>query len=210
MSRNAGGEARRAAIIQAAVQVLARDGLAETTTRKIASEAHVNQAMIGYYFGGKDELLYAVLQDMMRRTGEIIGATAPLDRGFAEAVAAAIEAFWEHVRQAPELQVLQYELTLYALRRPESAWLAKRQYEGYCGIVAQLIEAVCAATNTIPAQPPDAIARFIVGGLDGMILQFISTRDTERAQQDLQQLIAATLMLSLSQHDDVSTRVGSE
>ncbi|HEX8983608.1 MAG TPA: TetR/AcrR family transcriptional regulator [Ktedonobacterales bacterium] len=210
MSRNAGGEERRAAIIQAAVQVLARDGLAETTTRKIASEAHVNQAMIGYYFGGKDELLYAVLQDMMRRTGEIIGATAPLDRGFAEAVAAAIEAFWEHVRQAPELQVLQYELTLYALRRPESAWLAKRQYEGYCGIVAQLIEAVCVATNTTTAQPPEAIARFIVGGLDGMILQFISTRDTERAQQDLQQLIAATQMLSLSQHDDVSTRAGSE
>lgn len=210
MSRNAGGEERRAAIIQAAVQVLARDGLAETTTRKIASEAHVNQAMIGYYFGGKDELLYAVLQDMMRRTGEIIGATAPLDRGFAEAVAAAIEAFWEHVRQAPELQVLQYELTLYALRRPESAWLAKRQYEGYCGIVAQLIEAVCVATNTTTAQPPEAIARFIVGGLDGMILQFISTRDTERAQQDLQQLIAATQMLSLSQQDDVSTRAGSE
>ncbi len=210
MSRSAGGEERRAAIIQAAVRVLARDGLAETTTRKIASEASVNQAMIGYYFGGKDELLYAVLQDMMRRTGEIIGATAPLDRGFAEAVAVAIEAFWEHVRQAPELQVLQYELTLYALRRPESAWLAKRQYEGYCGIVAQLIEAVCAATNVTTAQPSDAIARFIVGGLDGMILQFISTRDDERAHQDLQQLIAATLMLSLGQHDSVSTIASSK
>ncbi len=210
MSRSAGGEERRAAIIQAAVRVLARDGLAETTTRKIASEASVNQAMIGYYFGGKDELLYAVLQDMMRRTGEIIGATAPLDRGFAEAVAAAIEAFWEHVRQAPELQVLQYELTLYALRRPESAWLAKRQYEGYCGIVAQLIEAVCSATNVTTAQAPDAIARFIVGGLDGMILQFISTRDDEHAHHDLQQLIEATLMLSLGQPDRVSTSAGTE
>lgn len=210
MSRSAGGEERRAAIIEAAVRVLARDGLAETTTRKIASEANINQAMIGYYFGGKDELLYAVLQEMMRRTGEIIGATAPLDHGFAEAVAAAIEAFWAHVVQAPELQVLQYELTLYALRRPESAWLAKSQYEGYCGIVAQLIEAVCAATNTEPARAPDAIARFIVGGLDGMILQFISARDTDRAQQDLQQLIAAVLMLAGGQDDAAPDSANAE
>lgn len=210
MSRNAGGEERRAAIIEAAVRVLARDGLTETTTRKIASEANVNQAMIGYYFGGKDELLYAVLEEMMRRTGDIIGATAPLDRGFAGAVTAAIEAFWAQVEQAPELQVLQYELTLYALRRPDSAWLAKRQYEGYCGIVAQVIDAVFAATETTPAVSSDAIARFLVGGLDGMILQFISLRDTERARQDLRQLISATLMIARGQHDTDAIRADAE
>ena len=189
-------EERRAAIIDAAAQALARDGLTETTTRKIAAAAGVNQAMIGYYFGGKDELLYAVLQEMMRRTAEIAGASLPHGASFADALAQAMEAFWRHVEESPELQIMQYELTLYALRRPESAWLARSQYEGYCAIVARLIAEVSAALDERLAEPPEALARFLVGGLDGMILQFVSVQDTERARDDLRRLIAATLALA--------------
>ncbi len=196
MARAVASEARRAAIIAAAVRVLAREGITETTTRKIAAEAGANQAMIAYYFGGKDELLYAVLQDMMRRTGEIAGTALPQRLSFAETLAVAVEAFWSHVEQAPELQIMQYELTLYALRHPESGWLAQRQYAGYCAVVAELIGAVCDTTGERPAQPLDALARFIVGGLDGLILQFISDRDVARARADLRRLVDATLALA--------------
>jgi AcrR family transcriptional regulator len=196
MARSETSEERRAAIIGAAVRVLAREGITEATTRKIAAEAGVNQAMISYYFGGKDELLSAVLQEMMRRTGEIAEASLPQRQGFAEALAGAVEAFWEHVEQAPELQIMQYELTLYALRHPASAWLAKSQYAGYCAIVAGLIRQVSDATGEATAEPPDALARFIVGGLDGLILQFISDHDVARAHGDLRRLIAATLALA--------------
>ena len=196
MTRAVASEERRAAIIAAAVRVLAREGITETTTRKIAAEADANQAMIAYYFGGKDELLYAVLQEMMRRTSEIAGAALPERLGFAETLAGAVEAFWSHVEQAPELQIMQYELTLYALRRPESSWLARRQYTGYCGVVAELIGAVCEASGEHPAQPLDALARFIVAGLDGLILQFVSDRDSARARDDLRRLVAATLALA--------------
>jgi len=196
MARTVVAEERRAAIIAAAVRVLAREGIAETTTRKIAAEAGANQAMIAYYFGGKDQLLYAVLQEMMRRTGEIAGASLPRLLNFAETLSAAVEAFWSQVEQAPELQIMQYELTLYALRRPESMWLAQRQYAGYCAVVAELLGAVCAATGERPAQPLDALARFIVGGLDGLILQFISDRDASRARADLRRLVVATLALA--------------
>ncbi len=189
-------EERRAAIIDAAAQALARDGLTETTTRKIAAAAGVNQAMIGYYFGGKDELLYAVLQEMMRRTAEIAGASLPHGASFADALAQAMEAFWRHVEEAPELQVMQYELTLYALRRPQSAWLARSQYEGYCAIVARLIAEASAAYSEPLAETPEAPARFLVGGLDGMILQFISDQNSQRARDDLHRLIAATLALA--------------
>ena len=103
MAHSDASEERRAVIIAAAVRVLAREGITETTTRKIAAEADVNQAMISYYFGGKDELLYAVLQEMMRRTGEIARASLPMPQHFSEALAGAVEAFWGHVEQAPEL-----------------------------------------------------------------------------------------------------------
>ncbi len=197
MTRDESASDRRAVIIDAAVRVLSREGIADTTTRKIAAEAHVNQAMISYYFGGKDGLLYAVLQEMMRRTEEIARASLPQGHDLAESLAGAIEAFWSHVEQAPQLQVMQYELTLYALRRPDSAWLATRQYEGYCAIVAALIEAVSAECGERLTESPDALARFIVGGLDGLILQYISDPDTIRARHDLRRLIAATLALAV-------------
>jgi len=61
VSRASTVDQRRAAILEAAIEVLASDGIAETTTRKIAARAGVNQAMLRYYFGSKDELLFAVL-----------------------------------------------------------------------------------------------------------------------------------------------------
>lgn len=189
-------ELRRGAILAAAIRVLARDGIAQASTRKIAAEAGVNQAMLGYYFGGKDELLMAVLQEMMRLTGEIARAAIPVRGSPREAIAEGMAAFWEQVEQAPELQVMQYELTLYALRNPSAAWLARQQYAGYAEVVTELVRETYTAAGQVCAIAPEELARFLISGLDGLILQFISDRDTERARRDLPNLIAAAIALA--------------
>jgi AcrR family transcriptional regulator len=176
--------------------VLARDGLSQTTTRKIAAEAGVNQAMIGYYFGGKDDLLLAALQEMMRLTAEIARASITARDAPDRALASAISAFWEHVERRYDLQILQYELTLYALRQPQATWLAREQYAGYTEVVADLAREAFEAAGQRCALPFDELARFIVGGLDGLILQFVSDRDNERARRDLDNLIRATVALT--------------
>ncbi|GCE08052.1 TetR/AcrR family transcriptional regulator [Dictyobacter aurantiacus] len=189
--------ARRAAIIEAALRVLARDGIAETTTRKIAAEAQVNQAMLRYYFGSKDDLLFAVLQTLMQQTGEIVGSVGFEGRTLPEAIAHGLRAFWSHVESYPEQQIIQYELTLYALRHPESAWLARQQYDGYCAVVEALFEKAMQDTEQTCAIPATELARFVVAGIDGLILQFISDRDTVRARRDLEHLIASVTLLAL-------------
>jgi AcrR family transcriptional regulator len=189
------GTERRAEILAAALRVLARDGVAGATTRRIAAEAGINQATLLYYVGSKDELYLAVLREMMRMTREIALTARPVGLGPAEAIRRSVSAFWEHVESAPELQVLQYELTLYALRTPTSAWLAKEQYSGYSAVVEQLLREACEAVGAACALPYDAVARFVVGGLDGLILQFISDRDTSRARRDLESLNAAIVAL---------------
>ncbi|HEX9036281.1 MAG TPA: TetR/AcrR family transcriptional regulator [Ktedonobacterales bacterium] len=194
--RSRGGDVRRAEILAATLTVLARAGLTETTTRKIAAEAGVNQAMIGYYFGSKDELLFAALQEMMRITGDIVRASMTAGVSADLALAAAITAFWARVESHYDLQVMQYELTLYALRRPESAWLAREQYAGYSALVAGLAREAFEATHAECAIPFEELARFVIGGLDGLILQFVSDRDTARARSDLKRLIQATLALA--------------
>ncbi len=187
---------RRTELLAAAIRVLAREGLAETTTRKIAAEAGINQATLLYHFGSKDDLLFAVLQEMMRATQDIALQSVPEASDLRGAVAGAIRAFWGQVEATPELQIMQYELTLYALRNPDAAWLAREQYAGYSRVVEALLRETYAAAGQTSAIPFDALARFIVGGLDGIILQFVSDRDPARARGDVEYLIGAVIALA--------------
>lgn len=187
---------RRAEILAATIRVLTRDGIAETTTRKIAAEAAVNQATLRYYFGSKDDLLFAVLQKMIRTTAENVRSTATADSDPRVVIANSITAFWKHVENSPELQLIQYELTLYALRNPASAWLARQQYVGYSAVVEAMFKESYDRAGLTCALPYHELARFIVGGLDGLILQFISDRDPERVQRELKLLIAAVISLA--------------
>jgi AcrR family transcriptional regulator len=187
---------RRAEILAATIRVLTRDGIAETTTRKIAAEAAVNQATLRYYFGSKDDLLFAVLQEIMHTTIEIVRSTATAGSDPRVVIANSISAFWKHVENSPELQLIQYELTLYALRNPESACLARQQYAGYSAIIEELLKESYARAGLVCAVPIHELARFIVGGLDGLFFQFISDRDPVRVQQNLRLLIAAVISLA--------------
>ena len=197
MTADRPGADRRTEILEAAIRVLARDGIAQASTRKLAAEAGINQATLLYYLGSKDELLLAVLREMMRQTREIaIAAATEHVLPLREAIANSVRAFWRHVEATPELQVMQYELTLYALRNPESAWLAREQYSGYCAVVEGVLRATCEQQGTTCAVSYDALARFIVGGLDGLILQFVSDQSITRARRDLDLLIAAVIALA--------------
>lgn len=189
------GSDRHTEILEAAIRVLARDGLAQASTRKLAAEAGINQATLLYHVGSKDELLLDVLREMMRQTRAIAIAAAEEDLSLREAIANSLRAFWGHVEATPKLQIMQYELTLYALRNPEAAWLAREQYRGYCEVVKGVLCAACEREGVACAIPLDALARFIVGGLDGLILQFVSDQDVARARCDLESLIAAVIAL---------------
>ena len=204
---------RRTEILAAAIRVLARDGLAQASTRKLAAEVGINQATLLYHVGSKDELLLAVLREMMRQTREIaVAAAIDHEMPLREAIANSLRAFWCHVEETPELQVMQYELTLYALRNPEAAWLAREQYSGYCAVVEGVLRAACEREGVICALPLAALARFIVGGLDGLILQFVSDQDIARAHRDLESLIAAVIALAEGSApvDDMAATPSSE
>ncbi|HEY3993760.1 MAG TPA: TetR/AcrR family transcriptional regulator [Ktedonobacteraceae bacterium] len=196
MGRASTVDERRARILDAAIEVLARDGIAETTTRKIAAEAEVNQAMLRYYFGSKDDLLFAVLQEMMRQTKEVVQQATLSGQDLRAILLDGLLGFWQHFESRPELQILQYELTLYALRNPASAWLAQQQYDGYCAVVETLFAEGLATARQSSATPLPELARFVVAGIDGLILQFISAPDPARARRDLDNLVGAVVALA--------------
>jgi AcrR family transcriptional regulator len=66
------GDATREALLEAAMAVFARDGFDAASTRRIATAAGVNQALIGYHFGGKQGLYLAVFDQIAGRVRERI------------------------------------------------------------------------------------------------------------------------------------------
>lgn len=70
------GEATRAALIEAAIEIFGRDGFDAASTRSIAEAAGANQALIGYHFGGKPGLYLAALEHIADRIGARMGPQA--------------------------------------------------------------------------------------------------------------------------------------
>lgn len=56
------GDATRKALLDAAEELLISKGMAAITTRKVAEQAGVNQALVHYHFGTIEELLLAALE----------------------------------------------------------------------------------------------------------------------------------------------------
>ena len=88
------GVARRRQIVEAAVTVLARDGLASASLARIAAEAGLSSAgLISYHFADKDELLLQVVEHLVGQCAEALRAAVTRALGPAEALSAYIDAF---------------------------------------------------------------------------------------------------------------------
>jgi AcrR family transcriptional regulator len=58
-------DARRQSLIDATLEVIARDGVAAATVRTISREANVTQGLIRYYFQSKEDLIVAAYEAHM-------------------------------------------------------------------------------------------------------------------------------------------------
>lgn len=80
----------RTAILDAASQLFARQGLAATTIKQIGALAGLNPALIYYYFADKEALYQAVLDRLMARFAGRLADTADLPASPSEGIAAVL------------------------------------------------------------------------------------------------------------------------
>lgn len=66
--------ARRAQIIDAAIETVNELGFAQSSLAQIASRARTSKSVISYHFDGKEELLEQVVDQVFSRAGELIVA----------------------------------------------------------------------------------------------------------------------------------------
>jgi len=80
------GQARRRQIVDGAIDVLARSGYGAASLAAIAEEIGVSKGVICYYFGGKDELLRAVVADVLAEAVSEMRPQIEAASGYADAL----------------------------------------------------------------------------------------------------------------------------
>lgn len=186
---------RRQQLIDAAIRVAERDGIAATTTRRIATEAGASLATVHYCFRSKQQLFEEVLRAIITELSEAAQGDIRPGPDARTLLHDGLRALWEIVEKEPGKQQLTYELTHYALRQPGMESFARWQYETSYAACAAHLEGIAAAAGIAWSLPTPVLARMLMTVIDGVVLGWLVDRDSPTAVAALDSLadLLATL-----------------
>jgi AcrR family transcriptional regulator len=175
-------------IVEAAFDVLGRDGYAGLTTAKVAAASGQNKALISYYFGSKQGLVAAVAR---RVSAEIIdevlgGLDEPheaeeLVRGLADGVRRAID------RDERLLRVY-FDLASQSMVEQQVSEILVEMKSGQRAILRELLRGL---DRPPAARDIDGITVFLVAGLEGLSLERLERGETPALARARRLFIAA-------------------
>ncbi|TDO31013.1 TetR family transcriptional regulator [Kribbella sp. VKM Ac-2527] len=177
---------RRAELVQAAIQVATREGLAATTTRRIAQELGISVGIVHYCFRSKEELLHEVIRVIADAQVQAARKAIAPGADLATSVRNAFLGFWQLVEKTPDAQLLTYELTSWALRNAETEPLAREQRESQLAGIEEILSVISSACEVEWKVPADRLARMTLAVTDGVTLGWLVDRDTAAAVQALE------------------------
>lgn len=194
--RRLSGEKTRE-IMEAGRRVIFREGIWSTTTRKIAEEAGISLATIHYYFANKDDLVVAVYEDMIDTIRHSAAKDFAEPGTLVERIKGVIDRTWEFSQANIDGQLMQAELTVYALRnglRP----LAVRQGREYLDIYLRVLNSASDVVNRSDLDI-DGLAQLLLAGIDGILLAHLVEPDDKRTARAFQRLVEVALHCPLTQ-----------
>jgi len=196
-------DVRRRQLVAAARAVLTRDGMSGGTLRAVAAEAGVPLGTVHYVFASKEQLLRAVLEDVIEEIAQAFLASAGEATDLESAMRGSAQRVFSQLVEADTGgQIMQYELTMWALRTPGMADIARQQYELYNELITANWTRAADRAGVTLAVPVEQLARLFLAGADGLILQYLTTRNTDRAKADLDLLVVQMLRYAAPQPDD--------
>jgi len=186
---------RRSQIVAAALRLVARDGPALVTTRKIAREAEINLATLHYFFRSKDALLLDVLTEATGRMIAALARVAPAERGLQAGLVAVCQALLALADRDPSLPMVRCDLQLYLGRLPEHAEAAREQRQRYLAALVALHDGVCSPDER--SASCQGIAELIASLVDGLAMQRAVLDGTELLQQTRDDALRAVFVLAV-------------
>ena len=181
-------EERREQLIDAAINVLASEGIGAATTRRITDEAGLALGAFHYAFTSKDDLLHAVIERFSSGIETVLQhAVADPQAPLEELGNQLIRGYWSFIEETPELQLAQYEVAIHALRDDALRPLAELQYQR----MADAVELVLRDHPQMPdGQARRDLASYLASVMDGLILYRVVERDPAAAARRLEVFIA--------------------
>jgi TetR/AcrR family transcriptional regulator, regulator of biofilm formation and stress response len=184
------GIQRRAAILQATLRILGREGAAAITHRAVAEEAGVPIAATTYYFSSKQDLLREALHLHAEKEAERV---ADATRMLGDAPLT-VEVLGEHLAEfvdyglgaGRQALIAEYELLLQAARDPDLEPLSRVFYDRIRGQLEGTL-------TELGARDPRATALLIMAVLAGLEVDSLATPTTHLSRDEIRQLIGQLL-----------------
>ena len=147
-------EQSRAAILKAAVREFAREGVAGARTDAIARAAHVNKALLYYYFEDKEALYQAVLDEVFSGVRAAIGNALARQLPPRDRLIAYVQAHFDYIASNPLYpRIVQAEF-LRAGRDPSRLQrIAKQYFQPIFVNIAELLRDGIASGDFRPVNP---------------------------------------------------------
>lgn len=165
-------EVRRQQLVEAAMAVIAREGVDGATTRRIAGEAGASLATLHYCFQAKENLLWAVFEHLAELVqNDIAQASAP-DQSTSSLAARLVEETVGWAIANPAANRAQIEIWLWAERNDSE--LAERLYdtviEAWKGLLRR-------ARSPLAEDELESLTRVFLAIIDGLCMQLITHGD---------------------------------
>ena len=168
-------EERRQAIIDAALNVALRKGLASTTVRDVASEMGTSSGLIHHYFDSMDDVLAAAFE---KAAGNDLALTIEAMATEDDAVGK-LRAFFRTYASTDQDWAFQLWLDAWAeaSRRPALRQTSQRLNVAWQQLLATTIRNGI-ADGSLETTDPEGAAWRIISLLDGLSLQVVAHRTT--------------------------------
>jgi DNA-binding transcriptional regulator YbjK len=173
--------ARRQALLQAAVEVVAERGVGGATHREIARRAGLPLSTTSYFFDSIDELLLAAMRVFSSELLTQLEVVQGMLTGQELSPAQAVDRLLDLLLSQPHARIVaQFETYLESARRPEVREEVKRLIKALEGVAA-------AGLAAAGARSPAEGARAYVALLDGFALHRVAWPGRRREREMLRQ-----------------------
>jgi AcrR family transcriptional regulator len=178
---------RREQIVEAAIAVIAAQGLQNLSLSEIEKQAGMSRGQLTYYFPAKEDILLAVFDRLLTLTYERIGS--PAGRPSMEQAGA-----WEIIRHllatvpeqpaaSPEFHCLQYTFLSQIGHRADFRERLAQLYEEWRSRMAAGLGQEFAAKPAIRPVAPRALATLVQALLHGLALQHAADPHSFRTEE---------------------------
>lgn len=172
---------RRAAFVAATVRLIAREGLAATSTRAIAAEAEMPLSSLHYVFDTREQLIELAVRTIAADFRMRLDVEAIDFATVATAVHTAFGQRLEYAKSHPTMTLAAYECMTYAARTDVLASLGTSRWSEDMLFIRFLLEMLRLRQRVRFTIESEKLAAMVLTIVEGIIFSWTKTRDDDNA-----------------------------